>query len=95
MNHRRMTRSAARIFVDGGVRPTPLSQIVQKGTEGEADWNRWLQANGFPELDRIGRVHVVGMIEGWDMPWRFPPSARDEASTRIARAYATWLRSKA
>lgn len=95
MNHKLAPRAATRIFVAGGARPTQFSQIVQRGTDGEADWNRWLLANGFPELGQIGRVHVVGMIEGWDMPWRFPPSDSDATASRIALDYAKWLRSKA
>ena len=95
MNHKPAPRAATKIVVPGGGRPTRFSQIVQRGTEGEADWNRWLSENGFPELGRIGRVVVVGMLEGWDMPWRFPPSAADATATRVALAYANWLRSKA
>lgn len=95
MNHKPWPRGATRIYVDGGGRPTQLSQVVQKGTPGEADWNRWLADQGFPPLDRMGRVIVVGMLEGWDMPWRFPPSPGDSTATRVGLAYAKWLTSKA
>ncbi len=95
MNQKGAPRGATRIYVTGGARPTHLSQIVQRGTGAETDWNRWLADNGFPDLDRIGRVQVVGMLEGWDMPWRFPPSASDTTSTGVALAFAKWLRSKA
>lgn len=95
LNQKPAPRAATRIIVPGGQRPTPLSQVVQKGTEAEADWNRWLSEKGFPELEQIGRVVVVGMLEGWDMPWRYPPPPRDERAERVAWAYANWLRIKA
>jgi len=95
LNHTRWPRSATKIVVAGGARPTPLSQLVQIGTDQEQDWNGWLAAHGFPALAQIGHKAGAGMLTGWDMPWRYPPSAGDETATRIALRFAEWLRAKA
>lgn len=91
----RWPRSATKVTVAGGVRPTPFSRTVQIGTEPEADWNAWLVLHGFPELAVIGRRVQEGMLDGWDMPWMRPPSATDQDYTSIALRFAEWLRAKA
>lgn len=95
MNQNRWPRSATKIVVAGGVRPAVTSQIVQPGSAEEAEWEAWLAARGFPGLGRIGRKVGPGMLAGWDMPSRWPPSERDEAATATALRFAQWLRSKA
>jgi hypothetical protein len=92
---KRWPRSATKITVAGGVRPTLLSQLVEAGSAAETDWNEWLAAHGFPALSEIGRKTGVGMLIGWDMPSRWPPSGSDEPATAVALRFAEWLRSKA
>lgn len=77
--------------VPGGLRPSVISHFVQTGTDAEADWNRWLVENGFPTLDQIGRKLVNGMLEGWDMPSRWPPGPSDETGHKISTRFARWL----
>lgn len=91
----RWPRAATKITVAGGVRPTQISQLVEVGSAAESDWNGWLAARGFPALSEIGRKIGVGMLVGWDMPSRWPPSGSDEPATAVALRFAEWLRSKA
>ncbi len=95
MNHKGLLRAASRNIVPGGARPTPLSQLVQIGTDAEAAWDEWLEARRFPPLAKIGQRIGAGMVQGWDMPWRYPPAAGDETATRVAVRFAEWLRNKA
>jgi hypothetical protein len=92
---KRWPRSATKVIVAGGVRPTQLSQLVEVGSAHEAAWNEWLVAHGFPALSEIGHKIGVGMLVGWDMPSRWPPSGSDEPATAVALRFAEWLRSKA
>lgn len=92
---KRWPRSATKVTLAGGVRPTQFSQLVEVGSAAEAGWNEWLAAHGFPELSKIGHKIGVGMLVGWDMPSRWPPSDGDEPASAIALRFADWLRSKA
>lgn len=91
----RWPRSATKVVVAGGVRPTPFSHLVQIGTDGETEWDGWLLARGFPPLSKIGRRMGEGLIVGWDMPGRYPPGGGDETGTATALRFAQWLRAKA
>ena len=95
MNHKGLLRAASRNIVPGGARPTPLSQLVQIGTDAEAAWDEWLEARRFPPLAKVGQRIGAGMVQGWDMPWRYPPGPGDETATRVAVRFAEWLRNKA
>lgn len=91
----RWPRSATKVVVAGGARPTPFQQIIlPDGPEAKA-WDEWLAARGLPLLAVIGRKAGPGMLAGWDMPWRYPPSERDEAAVGTALRFVEWLRAKA
>lgn len=91
----RWPRSATKVVVPGGVRPCPISQLVEIGSEGEFAWDEWLAHHGHPLLSVIGRKCCVGKLVGWDMPTRWPPSESDERATAQAERFAQWLRNKA
>jgi hypothetical protein len=55
-------------------------------------WDDWLQAEGFPKLEEIGRGNLD---RGYDMPVAAAPDRSDKTAYDIARRWAEWLRSKA
>lgn len=93
--NRRLPLHQTRVTIPGGARPTPLQAFVGINSEARADWDQWLRGHGFPTLDKIGQHIAHAGAVYFDMPWRFPPRADDEASTRTAGRFAEWLRNKA
>ncbi|MGP9789611.1 MarR family transcriptional regulator [Roseinatronobacter sp. NSM] len=72
-------------------RPVVFSQVVHHGTAQEADWNKWLTTHELPSLAAIGLRISDNAGTGWDMPWRYPPSANDRQRTEQALSFAWWL----
>ena len=91
----RWPRSATKVIVPGGARPTPFSRIILPGGQEAEAWDAWLAARGLPLLAVIGRKAGPGMLAGWDMPSSWPPSDRDETATATAVRFVEWLRAKA
>lgn len=91
MNQKPAPRFATKIVVPGGYRPTHFHRVVPFGSAAAAEWDAWLIGQGFRPLDRIGKRVRTGQLEGWDMPWMFPPSPDDAVATGIGQRFARWL----
>lgn len=68
-------------------RPAPAAQYhVSRGSPAETDWNRWLQAHGFPSLIELDQR----LGDGWNLPATLPPTDLSGIDGRIAEKWATW-----
>jgi hypothetical protein len=89
LNH--SARPHPRAMIRGLPKPQCATTAVAAGSWTADRWNAWLQAEGFPPLERIGRK-IEG---GFEMPITVAPSKGEQVPYRIARRWAEWLRSKA
>jgi hypothetical protein len=89
MNHR--AHPHPRAAIRGLPMPQCLTTIIEPDSLAAERWDAWLQAEGFPPLDRIAHRSEGG----WRMPVTVAPTKGEEIPYRIALRWAEWLRSKA
>lgn len=89
LNH--SARPHPRALIRGLPKPQCTTTAVAPGSWAAERWDAWLQAEGFPPLERIGRK-ING---GWEMPITVAPTKGEQVPYGIARRWADWLRSRA
>ena len=82
MNHK--------VAIRGLQKPKCPTKVIAPGSTAAELWDAWLEAEGFPPLDRIGR-QVDG---GYLMPVATAPEVSSSVSYSIARRWADWLKSR-
>lgn len=80
-----------RALIRGLPKPQCTTTAVAPGSWAAERWDAWLQAEGFPPLERIGRK-IAG---GFEMPITVAPTKGEQVPYGIARRWADWLRSRA
>ncbi|MCU0826127.1 MAG: hypothetical protein MUE52_01670 [Tabrizicola sp.] len=78
-------------MIRGLPKPQCTTTVVVPGSWAAERWDAWLQAEGFPPLERIGRK-IEG---GFEMPITVAPAKAEQVPYGIARRWADWLRSRA
>ena len=66
-----------------------LSKLVQRGSDLEAEWSRWLSENRLPGLCHFAPLRDMGEDMAWDLPWSYPPGS-DDTQTRILKSFIAW-----
>ena len=89
LNH--TARPHPRALIRGLPKPQCTTTAIDPGSWAAERWDAWLQAEGFPPLERIGR-RIEG---GFEMPITVAPDASERVPYGIARRWAEWLKSKA
>ncbi len=79
-----------RVAIRGMQRPQTLTHVIAPGSGRAERWNEWLEAHGYPPLERIGFMSEGG----YRMPVSIAPSPEHETPYRIAIRWADWLRSR-
>ncbi|PZX14605.1 helix-turn-helix domain-containing protein [Celeribacter halophilus] len=87
------TRTDARARLDNPPSSRPMAHLrafVPVGSDFEREWTQWLERRDLPSLSAFADIIRQHGQDGFDLPWKTPPSEHNGTATMMAERFVAW-----